>query len=176
MRYYSVTRRLTPAVRVGVKCAKSREILREGYCGLPLFGLFYVVRLSKLHGLSGQERALLVTLRLMTAKFDLLVTKSHFRRTNDILFRAMLDVKIPVWLMYAGGCLSDKNETESLRGKKLYIDPEECIDCGAAIPSVCGAIFGRRRRDQWNHYQVDAVVQGQKGYPLPPDFPALEKG
>ena len=53
-----------------------------------------------------------------------------------------------------------KNETEEFeKEKKLYIDPEECIDCGACEP-VCPveAIFEEAAvPDKWKQFiQIDA--------------------
>ena len=53
-----------------------------------------------------------------------------------------------------------KNEAEEFaKEQKLYIDPEECIDCGACEP-VCPveAIFEEAAApDKWKHFvQIDA--------------------
>ena len=53
-----------------------------------------------------------------------------------------------------------KNEAEEFaKEQKLYIDPEECIDCGACEP-VCPveAIFEEAAaQDKWKHFiQIDA--------------------
>ena len=47
---------------------------------------------------------------------------------------------------------SDEPEFESL--EQLYIDPEECIDCGACVPECpVEAIFPEAEvPEQWSHY------------------------
>ncbi len=56
-----------------------------------------------------------------------------------------------------------KNEPDFEKETKLYIDPEECIDCGACEP-VCPveAIFEEAATpDKWKQFiQIDADFQG----------------
>lgn len=47
-----------------------------------------------------------------------------------------------------------KDEAEFGEAQQLYIDPQECIDCGACVP-VCpvSAIFALDDLpEKWNHY------------------------
>lgn len=47
-----------------------------------------------------------------------------------------------------------RDNGESLEGKQLYIDPEECIDCGACEPECpVEAIFEESETpDKWTHF------------------------
>jgi NAD-dependent dihydropyrimidine dehydrogenase PreA subunit len=52
-----------------------------------------------------------------------------------------------------------KDEPEFKTVEKLYIDPDECIDCGACVPACpVEAIFVQEDvPDQWKHYiEIDA--------------------
>jgi NAD-dependent dihydropyrimidine dehydrogenase PreA subunit len=56
-----------------------------------------------------------------------------------------------------------KRESEYETAQQLYIDPQECIDCGACVP-VCpvSAIFAADDLpDKWKHYaQINAEHYG----------------
>jgi ferredoxin len=57
-----------------------------------------------------------------------------------------------------------KRESEFETAEQLYIDPQECIDCGACVP-VCpvSAIFAADDLpDKWKHYaDVNAQHYGR---------------
>ena len=52
------------------------------------------------------------------------------------------------------GAKSLKDAGESLEGLQLYIDPDECIDCGACEPECpVDAIFEESQvPTEWKHY------------------------
>jgi NAD-dependent dihydropyrimidine dehydrogenase PreA subunit len=57
-----------------------------------------------------------------------------------------------------------KRESEFDASQQLYIDPQECIDCGACVP-VCpvSAIFAADDLpDKWKHYaEINAKNYGR---------------
>lgn len=58
-----------------------------------------------------------------------------------------------------------KDEPEFATERMLYIDPDECIDCGACVP-VCpvSAIFAKDDLpEQWSHYaEINAAYYQKK--------------
>ena len=63
-------------------------------------------------------------------------------------------------------CIHPKKDAAEFAGvKKLYIDPETCIDCGACVP-VCPvhAIFPQEELpEKWAHFtQIDADWYAQR--------------
>ena len=52
-------------------------------------------------------------------------------------------------------CIHPKSDEDGLEeAEQLYIDPEECIDCGACVPACpVEAIFAEEDLpEQWNEY------------------------
>lgn len=52
-------------------------------------------------------------------------------------------------------CIHPKSDEDGFDGaEQLYIDPDECIDCGACVPACpVEAIFAEEDLpDQWNEY------------------------